>query len=212
MKIRWFGHACFLFTNSEGKKILTDPFDTSVGYNLPDAEPDIVTISHSHLDHNATHLLKGNPIVVEGEGQTQISNIKISGFKTYHDEEQGKKRGINIIYLIETDNIKILHLGDLGEILSDELKNKLGDIDILCIPVGGVYTIDAEGAKKVVEKLNPKIIIPMHYKTPHLKFDLAKVDEFISKINYPVKKFQEKEIEINKENIPTYTEVWILNY
>lgn len=212
MKIRWFGHACFLFTNSEGKKILTDPFDTSVGYEIPNVEPNIITVSHSHFDHNAIHLLKGTPIVVEGEGQTQINNIKITGFKTYHDEESGKKRGVNTIYLIETDNLKILHLGDLGHVLSKDLKEKIGDVDILCIPVGGVYTIDAKKAVEVVNLLQPKIVIPMHYKTPHLKFDLAKVDEFLSEVSYPIKKLEEKEVEILKESIPLSTEVWVLHY
>lgn len=212
MKIRWYGHACFLFTNSEGKKILTDPFDSSVGYPLPDVEPNIVTVSHEHFDHNAVHLLKGNPILVQGEGETQINSVKIKGFNTFHDEEKGKKRGTNTIYLIETDGVKILHLGDLGHVLTNEYKEKIGEVNILCIPVGGTFTIDADGAVKVIELLKPNVVIPMHYKTPHLKFDLAKVEDFIDKVNYPVKKFEEKEVEINKNTLPPSTEVWILPY
>jgi len=212
MKIRWYGHSCFVFSNSERKKILTDPFDTSVGYEIPKEEVDIVTVSHSHFDHNAVHLLKGNPIVVEGEGETTIHNVKIKGFNTYHDEEKGQKRGINTIYLIETDGIRILHLGDLGHPLTNEHKEKIGDVDILCIPVGGVFTIDADKAIQTIEIIKPKIVIPMHYKTPHLKFDLAKVDEFLNKIKYPIKKFHEKEIEVTKDKLPTSTEVWILPY
>ncbi|HOP94262.1 MAG: MBL fold metallo-hydrolase [Dictyoglomaceae bacterium] len=212
MKIRWFGHSCFLFTNSQGKKIITDPFDTSVGYPLPEVEADIVTVSHSHFDHNAINIVKGKPIAIEGEGESSIYDITIKGISTYHDEEKGKKRGTNTIFIIETDGIRITHLGDLGHNLTEEHKEKIGRVDILCIPVGGTFTIDAEGAAKIVEFLKPKIVIPMHYKTPHSRLDIDTVDKFLKRINYPVKRWEEKEVEVIKETIPANTEVWMLSY
>lgn len=212
MKIRWYGHSCFLFTSKDGIKILTDPFDKSVGYPIPDVEPHIVSISHEHFDHNAVSLLKGKFTTLKGKVEKEELGIKIKSISSYHDDSLGSKRGENHIFVFTIDEITIAHLGDLGHILAKEDVEKLGEIDILCIPVGGVYTVDANGAFEIVKKVNPKIVIPMHYKTSHLKFDLAPVDSFLSLVNYPIKKYCEKEIETTKENIPKSTEVWILTY
>lgn len=212
MKIRWYGHACFLFTSKYGIKILTDPFDKSVGYPIPEIEPTIVTTSHEHFDHNAVNLLKGKFEVLKGIVEKEELGIKIKSISSYHDESLGSKRGENYIFIFTVDGINIAHLGDLGHVLSKEDVEKLGEIDILCIPVGGVYTVDANQAVNIVEKVNPKIVIPMHYKTPNLKFDLAPVDTFLSLIKYPIKRLSEKEVEISKENLPKSTEVWVLSY
>ncbi|MGB9857259.1 MAG: MBL fold metallo-hydrolase [Dictyoglomaceae bacterium] len=212
MKVRWYGHACFLFTSKDGIKILTDPFDKSVGYPIPEVEPNIVTISHEHFDHNAVSLLKGKFTTLKGKVEKEELGIKIKSISSYHDESLGSKRGENYIFVFSIDGLIIAHLGDLGHILTKENMEKLGEIDILCIPVGGVYTVDAKQAVEIIEKVNPKIVIPMHYKTSHLKFDLATVDNFLSLVKYPVKRYSEKEIEITKENLPTSTEVWVLSY
>jgi L-ascorbate metabolism protein UlaG (beta-lactamase superfamily) len=212
MKIRWYGHACFLFTSKDGIKVLTDPFDNSVGYPIPDVEPNIVTTSHEHFDHNAVNLLKGKFTTLKGKVEKEELGIKIKSISSYHDESLGSKRGENYIFVFTIDEITIAHLGDLGHILTKEDVEKLGKIDILCIPVGGIYTVDAKQAVEIVEKVNPKIVIPMHYKTSHLKFDLAPVDNFLSLIKYPIKRFSEKEIEITKETLPESTEVWVLTY
>ncbi|MCS7202223.1 MAG: MBL fold metallo-hydrolase [Dictyoglomus sp.] len=212
MKIRWYGHACFLLTNKEGIKVLTDPFDISVGYPIPDVEPNIVTTSHEHFDHNAVNLLKGKFITLKEIVDREELGIKIKSISSYHDESLGSKRGENRIFVFTIDGIKIAHLGDLGHILTKEDVEKLGEIDVLCVPVGGVYTIDAKQAIEIIEKVNPKIVIPMHYKTANLKFDLAPLENFLSIIKYPIKKLTDKEIEVNKENLPQSTEVWILPY
>ncbi|PMQ01575.1 MAG: MBL fold metallo-hydrolase [Dictyoglomus sp. NZ13-RE01] len=212
MKIRWYGHACFLFTSQNGIKILTDPFDASVGYPLPDVEPNIVTISHDHFDHSAVNLIKGNFTTLKGKVDTEIQGIKIRSVKTFHDEQMGGKRGENYIFIFEIDGIRIAHAGDLGHILNSEDVKNIGNIDVFCVPVGGVYTVDANGALQNVKELSPKIVIPMHYKTPHLKFDLSSVENFLSIVNYPIRKFTEKEVELTKENLPSSTEVWVLNY
>ncbi|MCX7845128.1 MAG: MBL fold metallo-hydrolase [Dictyoglomaceae bacterium] len=212
MKIRWYGHACFLFTSKDGIKILTDPFDKSVGYPIPDIEPNIVTTSHEHFDHNSVNLLKGKFITLKGVLEKEELGIKIRSISSYHDESLGSKRGENQIFIFNIDEITIAHLGDLGHVLLREDIKKLGEIDILCIPVGGVYTIDANQALEIVEKIKPKIVIPMHYKTPNLKFDLAPVESFLSIIKYPIKRLIEKEVEINKETLPKSTEVWVLPY
>ncbi len=212
MRIRWYGHSCFLFTSKDGIKVLTDPFDKSVGYSIPDVEPDIVTTSHEHFDHNAVALLKGKFITLKGVVDREELGIKIRSINSYHDESLGSKRGENQIFVFKIDEINIAHLGDLGHVLTKEQIEKLGEIDILCIPIGGIYTVDANQALEIVEKVNPKIVLPMHYKTSNLKFDLAPVESFLSLIKYPIKRLTEKEIEISKENLPKSTEVWVLPY
>lgn len=212
MRIRWFGHSCFLFTSKDGIRVLTDPFDKSIGYPIPDIEPNIVTTSHEHFDHNAIELLQGKFTTLKGIVEKEELGIKIRSINSYHDESLGSNRGENQIFVFKIDEITIAHLGDLGHVLTKEQTEKLGEIDILCIPVGGVYTIDANQAVEIVEKINPKIVLPMHYKTSNLKFDLASVESFLSLIKYPIKRLTEREIEISKEILPKSTEIWVLPY
>ncbi len=188
MKITYLAHACFLIETS--KRIITDPYEPgsysgSVGYAPINESADIVTVSHQHWDHNAVSQVKGNPIVIDAPRQENISGIKIKGIESFHDRSKGSERGKNIIFIIETEGIKLAHFGDQGFVTSEGLKG----LDIILLPVGGVFTIGPQEAKEIVDMINPRIVIPMHYKTPKLGFDIKGVDDFL-KLN------KDKEIEI----------------
>lgn len=214
MKIKFLGHASFLITTKDNIKIITDPYKSgayngAVGYKPITEEAHIVTISHEHDDHNYYKEIKGNPQILKGVLEKEIFGVKFISTETYHDVNKGKERGKNVIFLIIADNLRLLHLGDLGHQLTKEDKKKIGEIDILFIPVGGYFTIDAEEASEVVEFLQPLITIPMHFKTPVLDFPIGPVEDFlVEKRN--VKMLNVSEIEISKENLPKEREIWVL--
>lgn len=211
MKIRWYGHSCFLITTDSGLRILTDPFDETVGYSLPGAIVDIVTVSHEHFDHNAVELLSGNFDIVRGPGDHNVRGLTIHGLATYHDDVYGAKRGDNTIYTFEADGLRITHLGDLGHTLSASQIMALRPINVLMIPVGGFYTIDAEQAKEVAQTLNPDVIIPMHYKTPVMDLPIAPVDDFLNLMGTG-KRLHATTIEIFADNLPPHGSVIVLDY
>jgi L-ascorbate metabolism protein UlaG (beta-lactamase superfamily) len=200
MKIKWLGHSCFKIKSERGIRIVTDPFDDNVGYKIPAVETDIVTVSHGHYDHNFTDCVMGNFETVSKVGNFYIKDIALTGVHTYHDNEKGDKRGSNIVYVFEIDGIRVCHLGDLGHLLSPAQIEMISRVDVLLIPVGGVYTINAEEAVQVVNQLKPSIIIPMHFSTPKLKFDLDPVDNFIDLIGKG-ERLSSQVVEINKEDI-----------
>ncbi|KAF2955180.1 MBL fold metallo-hydrolase [Marinitoga sp. 38H-ov] len=191
MIIKWFGHSCFGVEN--GIKILMDPFNKNVGYPIPNYQPDIITESHQHFDHNAHHLFKNKFVLINTPGNHILNNLEITGLKTYHDKTHGHERGENIIFKFEfSDGIKLAHCGDLGHIPDKDTLKELEDIDIIMIPVGGYYTIDAKQAKEIVDILKPKIIIPMHYKTNFIDFPISFVDEFIDLFDIPIIRVEEE--------------------
>ena len=204
MKIYWIGHSSFLIEDSMGRRILTDPFHSSIGFEPFDGQVDIVTISHDHLDHNNRSFLSGKELVISSPGFFDASFAKINGFKSYHDNCRGIKRGENTIFLIEVDDYRICHLGDLGHLLEDELLLKLCNIDVLFVPVGGHFTLDGISAGELCHKINSKIIIPMHYKTPRISIPLDGPETFIlsmknaTKINESFISLYEKPKEVNK--------------
>ena len=179
MEITWLGHSCFLLKDSQGTKLLTDPFDTTLAYEGYKGNPDIVTISHDHFDHNYCKDLKGNYNLIDKIGTFCICDIPIRGIPSYHDKDKGAKRGDNIIFTFKMDNYVLCHLGDLGHILTEDDVAAIGDVDILFVPVGGNYTIDGKEASKVTKMINPKIVIPMHYKTSRVDFPLDGVEPFL---------------------------------
>lgn len=211
MKIKWLGHSCFLLTSGNGTKILTDPFDATVGYPLPSVEADIVTTSHDHYDHNYIDAAKGAYKHVSGEGKNNIHNIEITGVPSFHDNEAGAKRGKNIIYKFTVDGIHICHCGDLGHLLSEQQIKDIGHVDILLVPVGGKFTIDAAGAVQVIKQLKPSISIPMHYKTELLKFEVQGVEKFLS-IAGKAGKINKQEIELSKNSFSEFPPVIVLDY
>jgi L-ascorbate metabolism protein UlaG (beta-lactamase superfamily) len=179
MKISWLGHSCFILQSSAGIKVLTDPFDEEVGYPLPNVEADIVLVSHDHHDHNNAKIVKGHPLVMTRPGTHEAFGINIRGVKTYHDENEGRLRGTNTIFCFSLDNVRVCHLGDLGHVLGADEIQSIGPVDLLLIPVGGIYTLDAIAALEVVTQIRPHVVIPMHYHTTALSFELDPVDKFL---------------------------------
>lgn len=203
MIITWIGHSCFKIqdkTGNDGITIVTDPFDKATGLKPPAFEADIVTVSHDHHDHNNFSSLRGTPYIINTAGEYDVKGIPIYGVESYHDASNGKERGMNIIYRFEIDNISVSHLGDLGHVLDNKQLEVLSGTDILLIPVGGKYTIDAKTAVEVVAQIEPRIVIPMHYKTPGLKADVGSVDKFIKEMG--VKPTNEEKLKIAKKDLP----------
>ncbi len=203
MIITWQGHSCFKIQDKigpEGITVVTDPFDKKVGLKVPNCEADIVTISHDHFDHNNVKALRGQPFVVNCAGEYDFKNVLIEGIDSYHDEKQGADKGNNIIFRIEVDDISVTHLGDLGQVLDNNQLEKLAGTDILLIPVGGNYTIDAKKAVEVIAQIEPRIVIPMHYKTKDVKVDIEKVDKFIKELG--IQATYEDKLKISKKDLP----------
>lgn len=180
MKIKWLGHSSFLLTESTGKTVLTDPYDPNmVGYGFEPCHADIVTVSHGHADHNYLTAVTGEKQVVDESGTFECDGIHISGVPSFHDDAEGAARGKNMIYKFRMDGVTVCHMGDIGEPCSPELIERLVPVNVLLIPVGGNYTIDAEQAKEYVDRLMPDIVIPMHYKVKHCELDIDKVEPFL---------------------------------
>ncbi|MBZ9606286.1 MBL fold metallo-hydrolase [Clostridium estertheticum] len=210
MKITWLGHSCFLLEDSKGVKLLTDPFDNTLGYDIYKGSPDIVTISHQHFDHNYIKELTGNYKIIDKIGISTLHDISIKGTPSYHDKNKGAKRGDNIIFTFRMDGYSLCHLGDLGHTLSNDDMSSLGDVDILFVPVGGNYTIDGKEASEVTKKMNPKIVIPMHYKTLRLSLPLEGVETYLMHMKN-ASKIDSNTLVINDE-IKESMSVKILNY
>lgn len=211
MKIKWLGHSCFLITSKGGVRILTDPFDEQVGYELPAVEADIVTSSHDHFDHNHFGVVKGNFKRIDKPGKHSEQGVEIYGVKTCHDESGGSKRGQNIIFKYNIDGLRLCHCGDLGHVLSPEQVKEIGEVDVLLIPVGGTFTVDAAGAFEVVKQLKPAVTIPMHFKTPDTEFTIDGVDKFFA-VAGGGEKMDSQEIEIDKDSLGSFPKVLVLDY
>ena len=194
MKIQYLGHSCFKLTESTGTTVVTDPYK-GIGYELPnDLAADAVTVSHYHYDHDNVKAVGGNPTVLDKEGFYELPGVEITGIKSYHDEVEGKKRGENVIFKFRMDGLDVCHLGDLGEDCSSELVELLLPVNILIIPVGGNYTIDAERAKEYVDRIMPDVVIPMHYKTRNLTIDIDKAQGFLDL-------FDDENVEVSHKDV-----------
>ncbi|MCH8741406.1 MBL fold metallo-hydrolase [Patescibacteria group bacterium] len=184
MQIIWYGQSCFqlIFSRRKEEKItfVIDPFSTEIGLRLPKIEADVLLVTHSHNDHSNVKGIPGDHFLINGPGEYEIKGIFIQGIECFHDEFQGKERGKTTTFIIEGDEMKLCHLGDFGqkELTPDQLE-KIGNVDILMIPVGGVYTISAQEASRVISQIEPKIVIPMHYYISNLKIKLDNLDKFL---------------------------------
>lgn len=192
--------------------MVTDPFAKDIGLTPPRMRADIVTITHGHPDHNNTESLGGNPFVITGPGEYEMGGVYIHGIETFHDTEQGASRGLNTIYTIGVEDLAIAHFGDFGEDgLRPETADELGNIDILMIPIGGTYTINAKQAAKIVKQLEPRFVIPMHYAVKGLSFKIDGVDSFLKEMGIgtvePVEKFTIRKKDMGTEE---KTEVVVL--
>lgn len=180
MKIEWLGHSSFKLTESTGKTIVTDPYEEDrVGVKFPSVTAEVVTVSHDHFDHNCVKAVNGVTTVIDGAGFHDLDGVEIYGFKSYHDEKKGALRGKNIVFRYRMDGVEICHLGDIGEPLSPMLAELIGSINVLLIPVGGKYTIDAEQAKEYVDLLMPDVVIPMHYMCDGYVTQFDDLDDFL---------------------------------
>lgn len=203
MIITWLGHSCFKLQDkigNDGVTLITDPYSKEIGLKLPSLEADLVTISHDHEDHNNASAIKGWPRIIDCAGEYDVKGIFVEGIASFHDEEKGEKRGENIIYRIEIDDISVAHLGDLSHTLDSAELEKLVGTDILLIPVGGKYTLDAKKAVEVISQIEPRMVIPMHYRHPDLKFELDDLEKFIKEIGV-VPTYEEK-LKISKKDLP----------
>lgn len=221
MEIRYFGHSCFRIQFDSGFSIIIDPFSSN--YPIPHTTADLIISSHEHGDHYNPNFLGKKVEVIVGtkNGGTdwnlfekKIDDIKIWNIPTFHDDAEGKKRGKNSITVVDAEGIRLVHLGDLGIVLTDKEIKLLGKVDILFIPVGGYYTLSQEDALKVINKLNPKIVIPMHYKTEYTQgWPIGTLDEFLKLVkDVKIVKLESSLLKISKDKLPKTTEIWILNY
>ena len=181
MKLTWLGHACFMITLDDGRKIVTDPFDASVGYKVPHVKCDIVTTSHDHHDHNALNELSSYEKCISEAGVYEFDQLRISAISSFHDEVNGKKRGTNLIFKFEADGKTIVHLGDLGHITNDEQTAFIKNADVLLIPIGGTYTVTYMEALSIIEKASPACAVPMHFLTPAIGFPIDDEKKFAEK-------------------------------
>lgn len=178
MQITYLGHSSF-FLETLGKRIVTDPYG-GIGYPFPYISADVVTVSHSHYDHCEVSAVGGSPVALCRAGEYEFGGIKISAYPSFHDDAHGAKRGANLIFRFEAEGLAVCHLGDIGEPCTPDLLKKVGKADILLVPVGGNYTVDAAGAAEYVRRISPAVVIPMHYKTPGLRIDIGGVDAFLA--------------------------------
>ncbi len=213
MKIKWLGHSSFLLTESTGISLLTDPFDPEmVGYGFAAPDVDIVTVSHSHADHNYLKGVKSYKQLYDAEGKFEYEGkVHITGIMSSHDECEGQKRGNNIIYKIGMDGLNICHMGDIGEPCSPELIERLLPVNVLLIPVGGNYTVDAELAKEYVDRLMPDIVIPMHYKIKHCELDIDKVEPFARMFDDEYVSEEIDELDLDRMDLGDATRLVILD-
>lgn len=211
MKVKWLGHAAFLLTARDGTRVITDPYATGAGLSygeIPESA-DVVLVSHEHMDHNNVQGVRGSPEVIRGTGTHRAKGIEFKGVASFHDPSGGRERGPNTIFCFALDEIKFCHLGDLGHVLSKEQVAQIGQVDVLFIPVGGFFTIDASEATQVAEQLKPKVIIPMHFKTPKCDYPITRVEDFL-RGKGRVRKVGGSEVEIEASNLPEATSIWVL--
>lgn len=213
MKIKWLGHASFLITSDSGVRVITDPYSRGGGieYGPIQETADIVTVSHKHPDHDNAGAVKGSPVVVDTLGVKNVKGIEFLGVASYHDGTKGAQRGTNIIFCFSIDGVRVCHLGDLGHELDASKVKEIGSVDVLLIPVGGFYTIDPRQATNICNALKPKIVIPMHVKTPKCDYPIASVEEFL-KGRKNVRRMATSEVEIRKDRLPSETETIVLQH
>jgi L-ascorbate metabolism protein UlaG (beta-lactamase superfamily) len=232
MRIRWLGHSAFLLTAADGTKLVTDPyvpgsFSGQLKYGPIRENAHAVTVSHHHQDHDGVSRLPGQPGVFDRAGAFKAGSIAITGFDTFHDNSKGAQRGRNTVFVFEEPRtlgtrsemsdisvmspLRVCHCGDLGHVLTAQQVNAIGKIDVLLVPVGGTFTVDAAAAHEVAAQLAARVIIPMHYKTEKLGFDIAGIDNFV-RDRAKVKRVGAAEVEVSADKLPAEPEIWVLEH
>lgn len=216
MKIKWYGHSAFLITTEKGVRIITDPYQSGafggdLAYGKITDEADIVLSSHDHDDHNYTKDIKGRFTYINRSGVYEEKGVKIRAIPTYHDGSKGSQRGKNLVFVVEADDLKVAHAGDLGHTLDAAAVKDMGVVDILLLPVGGFFTIDASEAARIVEDLKPRITIPMHFKTDKCAFPITPVEDF-TRGKEGVRDAGVTEVEFSKSGLPDKAEIVVLRH
>lgn len=205
MNISYFGHSCFKIEekiNGENIVLVTDPFSKEItSLKVPNIEADIVTVSHNHKDHNNVDALRANPFVIDTAGEFDIKGVIVEGIYSYHDNKKGAERGNNIIFRFDIEGLSLVHLGDLGDVLDNKQLEKIGGVDVLFIPVGDKYTLDAKKAVEVISQVEPRIVIPMHYKNKDVRIDLDDVEKFVKELG--IAPSYEEKLKLNKKDLPS---------
>ncbi|MBI2057877.1 MAG: MBL fold metallo-hydrolase [Candidatus Yanofskybacteria bacterium] len=211
MTLSWFGHSCFRL---EGKDIslLIDPFSKEIGLKPPRIKDQIVLVTHDHYDHANIEGAESETMIIKNPGEYEVKGVYINGISSFHDNSNGTQRGLNTIYCIKFDDITFCHLGDLGqEVLDEKQTDLIGNVDVLMVPVGGKYTIGSKEAVKVVGQIEPKIIIPMHYKTPELNIDIESADKFLKEVGLVPEKVDK--LKVTQKTLPQEEmKLVLLNY
>ena len=212
MDITWLGHSCFRVRGRDAT-VVTDPCDKSTGYNISRPTADIVTVSHDHPAHSNVSGVAGTPRVIRGPGEFEVAGVLIQGIQTFHDAAKGGELGKNTAYVLELDDVLICHLGDLGHVPTSEQVEELSGVDILLVPVGGGSTIGASAAAETVSLLEPKLVIPMHYKTPSAKVDLEPLERFLKEIGAPgALDEKQPKLSVTKSTLPHEIKVQVMEY
>jgi L-ascorbate metabolism protein UlaG (beta-lactamase superfamily) len=212
MKVTWIGHACFFIEATEGR-IVTDPFVAEVPYPFPSMAADVVTVSHEHDDHNAVDRVLGKPTAVRGIGVHRVAGLEITGIASSHDAPGATQRGPNTIFALTFEGLRLAHLGDLGRPLDDPQRAALRGVQVLFLPVGGTYTIDARQAGALVHTLpDVRVVFPMHYRTKLLAgWPIAPVEDFLQTMDN-VRHIESSNVVLTKATLPETLEVWVLSH
>lgn len=214
MKIKWLGHSCFLLTADSGNTLITDPYDVeyyggSLAYAPVEESADVITVSHGHPDHANVEAIGGTPVVLSSLGRREADGFEVNGVAAFHDNQAGAQRGEIIVFNIIVDGVSVCHLGDLGDILTMEQVDAIGDVDVLLIPVGGTFTIDAAAATRVWQQLSPPLTVPMHFRNQKCHFNIEGVDRFLAG-KPAVERAGSSEIALAKENLPSSPKIIVL--
>ena len=214
MLIKWLGHSCFKLTLNNGKNILIDPYDHTVGYASVNEQADVVLITHHHHDHDCASCVIGDFETIDAAGEYEACGAKITGIKAFHDNKQGAERGEIVVYKIEADGLCVVHLGDIGEVPGDEFFEKLGKVDVLMVPVGGVYTVDAKADFELVNKIKSNITIPMHYMTADCNLKLSGIHEFLELVGeeFDKSRLGHSTIEVHANDLKKRQRIMIMEY
>ena len=215
MKIKWIGHSCFSIELDDGRKIITDPYDGTVGYDPVDETADIVLVSHDHFDHGYTGDIKGDFKVIDTAGEYDLGGgLTVKGIEQPHDDAGGAKRGMTLTFVISAEGLNLLHMGDIGAVPGEDYFASLPKIDILMVPVGGVFTVDAKGAFSIVERIHPNITIPMHFKTEKLTFDVSGVFDFlqISRGEFDISRLGGSVLEVDPLNLKKRSRIIVMEH
>ncbi len=221
LDVRWLGHACFYLESLRGVRVVTDPFGTAVPYPAVSVVSDVVTVSHEHHDHNDISGLGGSPVVLRGVDsdcgrfrsiRAVVEDVSVRSVASYHDAEKGRKRGLNAMFAIEISGVHLVHAGDLGHIPGHEVLEAARPCDVLFIPVGGHYTVDAAAAAAIALRLGPRVVVPMHYKTSYIEsWPIAAVDEFLSELKWKTRKIGREGIALSRDELPAEAEIWVFD-